>query len=171
MKLVMFLDAIEHVSRISRIVSSPKGNALLLGVGGSGRQSLTRLACYIQDFDVFQIEIAKGYGQLEWRDDLKTALMMAGKDGKETVFLFTDTQSFQQYWHIYDSMSRDGTATEILAALSEAANTSLPCPVPHMEVQGDILEGMVARMVPIFEVEDLVQVAAKAEAGLSLIHI
>ena len=92
MKLVMFLDAIEHVSRISRIVSSPKGNALLLGVGGSGRQSLTRLACYIQDFEVFQIEIAKGYGQIEWRDDLKTALMMAGKDGKETVFLFTDTQ-------------------------------------------------------------------------------
>ena len=37
MKLVMFLDACDHVSRIERIIRQPLGNALCLGVGGSGR--------------------------------------------------------------------------------------------------------------------------------------
>jgi dynein heavy chain len=36
MRLVMFLDAIEHVSRVCRVIRLPLGNALLLGVGGSG---------------------------------------------------------------------------------------------------------------------------------------
>ncbi|GAX80571.1 hypothetical protein CEUSTIGMA_g8008.t1 [Chlamydomonas eustigma] len=96
MKLVMFLDAIEHVSRITRVIRLPLGNALLLGVGGSGRQSLTRLAAFLEEYEVVQIEIAKGYGNHEWRDDLKKVLKKAGMDGKDTVFLFTDTQIVQE---------------------------------------------------------------------------
>jgi len=49
MKLIMFLDACDHVNRICRILRQPQGNGLLLGVGGSGRQSLAKLASFMSN--------------------------------------------------------------------------------------------------------------------------
>jgi dynein heavy chain len=53
MNLVMFLDACDHVCRISRVIRQPLGNSFLLGVGGSGRQSLSRLANFMQNYKLF----------------------------------------------------------------------------------------------------------------------
>ncbi|EGV97392.1 Dynein beta chain, ciliary [Cricetulus griseus] len=90
MHLVLFEDAMQHVCRISRILRTPQGHALLVGVGGSGKQSLSRLAAYICSLEVFQITLTEGYGTQELRVDLANLCIRTGAKNMPTVFLLTD---------------------------------------------------------------------------------
>ncbi|KAJ7527535.1 hypothetical protein O6H91_16G059900 [Diphasiastrum complanatum] len=94
MDLVLFHDAMEHVCRIHRVLLQPRGNLLLVGVGGSGRKSLTKLASFIADMKVFSIHVTKNYGPSQFHDDLKLLYQQAGigENKQPTVFLFDDTQ-------------------------------------------------------------------------------
>ncbi|XP_038392820.1 dynein heavy chain 9, axonemal [Canis lupus familiaris] len=92
MDLVLFEDAMRHVCHINRILESPRGNALLVGVGGSGKQSLTRLAAFISSMDVFQITLRKGYQIQDFKMDLASLCLKTGLKNLSTVFLMTDAQ-------------------------------------------------------------------------------
>ena len=92
MNLVFFEDALIHATRISRILRQPRGNAMLIGVGGSGKQSLTRISAFVANMACINIEINRGYGINEFREDIKKLMLRTGVNGQDTVFLFTDTQ-------------------------------------------------------------------------------
>lgn len=62
MSLVFFMDAVEHVVRIGRILRQPRGNAMLVGIGGSGKQSLTQFAAYMSGCKCSSIELKRAYG-------------------------------------------------------------------------------------------------------------
>ncbi|OAF70538.1 hypothetical protein A3Q56_01708 [Intoshia linei] len=91
MKLVFFRDAIEHVSRIVRIIRQTRGNAVLVGVGGTGKKSLTALASFICNYTFFQIELTRGYDSKSFHEDLQKLYMLTAVKNKNTVFMFTDS--------------------------------------------------------------------------------
>ena len=81
MGLVIFDDALRHMLRICRIINSKRGSALLVGVGGSGKHSLTRLSSFICKQKFFQIALTKSYSETNLKDNIKELYADAGPIG------------------------------------------------------------------------------------------
>ncbi|KAJ9583316.1 hypothetical protein L9F63_022333, partial [Diploptera punctata] len=96
MQLVLFDDALEHLTRIHRVLRMHKGHVMVVGVGGSGKQCLVRLSSFAAGCEVFQIALSRGYNEQSFKEDLKKLYNMIGVDGKPTVFLFTAAQVAQE---------------------------------------------------------------------------
>ncbi|KAF4798840.1 Dynein-1-alpha heavy chain, flagellar inner arm I1 complex [Turdus rufiventris] len=116
MNLVLFDDALEHLIRIHRIIRMDRGHALLIGVGGSGKQSLTRLAAYTAGCEVFEIILSRGYGENNFRDDLKNLYQKLGVDDKSMVFLFTDGHVAEEsFLELINNMLTSGMVPALFA--------------------------------------------------------
>ncbi|KAG1696565.1 hypothetical protein DVH05_018258 [Phytophthora capsici] len=101
MDLVLFKDALEHITRIVRIIANPSGHALLVGVGGSGRKSLARLSAFICGYALVEITITQSYSLLDFKADLQNMFMKAGVKGDSVVFLFDDNQIKNERMLVY----------------------------------------------------------------------
>jgi dynein heavy chain len=117
MNLVLFDDALNHVARISRITDSPCGNALLVGVGGSGKQSLARLASFINQQDVLTILVNQSYDNVSLKEDLQEFYKKAAiKPGLPQAFLMTDGQIADERFLVFiNDMLSSGVIPDLFA--------------------------------------------------------
>jgi dynein heavy chain len=81
MNLVLFDQAMEHITRIARIVDLPAGSALLVGVGGSGKQSLAKLGAFILSYDICRITVTSNYKLVDLKTDIQAFFTKAGAQG------------------------------------------------------------------------------------------
>jgi dynein heavy chain len=64
-----------------------------VGVGGSGKQSLARLAAFISSLEVSQIQLKKGYGVLDLKSELSSLYQKTGLKNVGIMFLMTGRSS------------------------------------------------------------------------------
>lgn len=64
----------------------------MVGVGGSGKQSLARVAAFISGLEVTQIQLKKGYGVVDLKNELSGLYLKSGLKNVGIMFLMTDAQ-------------------------------------------------------------------------------
>jgi len=94
MTLVLFNECLEHITKVHRIIRMPKGSGLLVGYGGSGKQSVTKLATYLAGYKIWSINLIRNYGEADFRLDLQELYKLVLI--KPRTFLFTDSHVAQE---------------------------------------------------------------------------
>jgi dynein heavy chain len=117
MDLVLFDDAMKHCCKISRIIAGDQGHALLVGVGGSGKQSLARLSSFICSFITVGILISSTYNMNDLKTDLQGFYMKAGVKDEGVMFLFTEGQITNERFLVYiNDLLSSGEIADLFAA-------------------------------------------------------
>jgi dynein heavy chain len=117
MDLVLFAAAMEHISRIARIIDQPTGSCLLVGVGGSGKQSLSKLSAFILGYDVERIMVNTTYKMSNLKEDIMRMYQKAGVTGQQILFILTDSQITKEMFLVYiNDLLSSGWITDLYPA-------------------------------------------------------
>ena len=115
MDLVLFEQAIEHVCRITRVIDKPRGNALCVGVGGSGKTSLTKLSAFICGYESYQVTVTASYNVNAFKENLAELYIKTTVKNIATCFIFNDGQIIDERFLVYmNDLLASGNISDLL---------------------------------------------------------
>ena len=95
-EIVLFNDALEHLTRIYRVLRLDRGHLLLIGAGGSGKKLLSKIAAFTARYEIFEIQLTRNYNEIAFREDLKVLFNQVGLRNIKTVFILNDAQIVEE---------------------------------------------------------------------------
>ncbi|KAI0987265.1 hypothetical protein GJ496_009031, partial [Pomphorhynchus laevis] len=115
MDIVFFDDSIKHLLRVSKIITKPKGHALLVAIGGSGKRSMAALAAYICGHKIFKIMLTRIYNVTSFLEDMRLLYKMVPKSERGVSFILVDTDiNDEQYLEYVNNMLNTGEIPGLL---------------------------------------------------------
>ncbi len=87
---MFFRQAVEHLSRAARVFRQPGGHILLVGLGGTGKASVVKLAAYLENYEFKTLRTFSNYNIGDFHDDVKNAFFAAGVHDSNTVLFLND---------------------------------------------------------------------------------
>lgn len=124
MNLVFYNDAIDHLLRIHRILRIQRGNPLLIGVGGSGKQSLVKLANFVAKYELWTIKISVNFNEKAFREQLVELFskFISLDEITPVTFLFTDDQIINEgFMELINNILTTGIVPAIFDAQKKMA--------------------------------------------------
>ena len=134
MDLVLFQEFVEHAVRVMRVLVTRRGAMLLVGVGGSGKQSLCRLAALVAraKLEVPSLPSALESPVESFVEDLRTLYKQAAVHGTSTLLMLTEESMMRDeslLVHVNDFLSGGNImslmTTEDMEAIQKALSPQL----------------------------------------------
>jgi dynein heavy chain len=137
--IYLFKEAVISLAKISRIIARPNNSALVLGKLGVGKSSLTKLAAFIINWDVYEVCISKTYSIQEWQEDIKKLLRLTGLQNKNMLFLVTENQLVHpRFMEDIANLIHSGTIPDLfleeeIESIAQTVQATMKSPLPIQE--------------------------------------
>ena len=103
---------------------------MLIGVSGSGKQSLTTLAAFILEQTSFQVKLSKNFDPSKFREQIKEKMLIAGCEEKSTTFILNDTQiMYESFLEDINNILNTGDITNLYEPVDVARMAECMTPI------------------------------------------
>ncbi|EFN82623.1 Dynein heavy chain 7, axonemal [Harpegnathos saltator] len=141
---------LKFLIKISRILSTPGGNVLVISMIGSGRKSMTALAAFMQQQSLFETTIESYYDANAWKNNLRKVLRECGALRKDVTYFMSERQMKNEFLSDISCLLSTGELPDLFSA--EDKQTIIEMIRLHAQA-GDRNAELSARSVMLYFVE------------------